>query len=136
MDLSNLTSDTLKSLVNLTTKKDALIQEVEKIEAQLMGLISGKAPKLSGKRRGRPAKKAAKAVAKAPKAGKKLSPRGGLGKNVLKALQDAGDAGVKVVELAKTLKVKGGNLHIWFATTGKKNKAIKKVGKGHYRLEK
>jgi hypothetical protein len=27
-------------------------------------------------------------------------------------------------------------LHIWFATTGKKNKAIKKVGKGHYQLKK
>jgi hypothetical protein len=43
---------------------------------------------------------------------------------------------VKVAELAKTLKVKGPNIHVWFATTGKKNKAIKKVGKGHYQLKK
>jgi hypothetical protein len=43
---------------------------------------------------------------------------------------------VKVVELAKKIGVKGTNLHIWFATTGKKNPAIKKVGKGHYQLKK
>jgi hypothetical protein len=27
-------------------------------------------------------------------------------------------------------------LHIWFATTGRKNKGIKKVGKGLYQLKK
>jgi hypothetical protein len=59
---------------------------------------------------------------------------GGLGAKVLKALEGAGEAGVKVADLAKTLKVKGVNLHVWFATIGKKNKAIKKVGKGHYKL--
>ena len=61
---------------------------------------------------------------------------GGLGKKVLKALEAAGDAGVKVAELAKTLKVKGPNIHVWFATTGKKNKGIKKIGTGHYQLRK
>ena len=136
MNLSNITSDTLKALVKLTTKKDELIKEVEKIEAQLLGLITGKAPKATGKRRGRPTKKGAKVTKKAPKPGAKRSPRGGLGKRVLKALEAAGDAGVKVAELAKTLKVKGPNLHIWFATTGKKNKGIMKVGKGHYQLKK
>ena len=135
MNLSNITSDTLKALVKLTTKKDALVKEVEKIEAQLFGLISGKAPKVTGKRRGRPAKTATR-TNKAPKAGAKRSPRGALGTKVLKALEAAGDAGVKVSELAKTLKVKGPNLHIWFATTGKKNKGIKKIGKGHYQLKK
>ena len=136
MNLSNITSDTLKALVKLTTKKDALIQEVEKIEAQLLGLITGKAPKATGKRRGRPTKNGPKAAKNATKAGGKRSPRGGLGKKVLQALESAGDAGVKVAELAKTLKVKGPNIHVWFATTGKKNKAIKKVGKGHYQLKK
>jgi len=136
MNLSNLTSNTLKALVNLTKKKESLIKEIEQIEIQLEGLFTGKAPKLSGKRRGRPAKKSAKTVTKAPKAAAKRSPRGALGTKVLKALEAAGDAGVKVVELAKTLKVKGPNLHIWFATTGKKNKGIKKIGKGHYQLKK
>jgi hypothetical protein len=137
MNLSNLTSDSLKSLVNLTKKKDVLLQELEKIESQLVGLFSGKAPKVSGKRRGRPSKKGNKTSKKAPKAAKaKRSPRGTIGKKVLKALESAGEVGVKVADLAKTLKVKGTSLHVWFATTGKKNKGIKKVGKGHYRLSK
>lgn len=58
------------------------------------------------------------------------------GDQVLSALDAAGDAGVKVADLAEKLRVKGTNLHVWFGTTGKKNKAIKKVGKGHYRLQK
>jgi hypothetical protein len=96
MNLSNITSDTLKSLVKLTTKKDELIKEVEKIEAQLLGLITGKAPKATNKRRGRPAKKGVKASKKALMATgvkPKRSPRGGLGKKVLKTLEAAGDAG-------------------------------------------
>jgi hypothetical protein len=138
MNFSDLTTQTLKSLVKLTDKKEKLSKEIEKIEAQLGALFTGKAPKVSGKRRGRPAKKGVKASKKAPKAAAKAkrSPRGGLGKKILKALDSAGDAGVKVVELAKKIGVKGTNLHIWFATTGKKNPAIKKVGKGHYQLKK
>ena len=138
MNFSDLTTQTLKSLVKLTDKKEKLSKEIEKIEAQLGALFTGKAPKGSGKRRGRPAKKGVKASKKAPKAAAKAkrSPRGGLGKKILKALDSAGDAGVKVVELAKKIGVKGTNLHIWFATTGKKNPAIKKVGKGHYQLKK
>ena len=139
MNLSHLTSDTLKSLFKLTEKRDEFIKEVEKIESQLIGLISVKSQATGGKRRGRPAKRGAKAVKKAPKVPKSgaiRGPRGGLGKKVLKALEAAGDAGVKVAELAKTLKVKGPNIHVWFATTGKKNKSIKRVGKGHYRLSK
>jgi hypothetical protein len=42
---------------------------------------------------------------------------------------------VKVADLAEKLRVKRTKLHVWFGTTGKKNKAIKKVGKGHYCLK-
>jgi hypothetical protein len=131
MDLSNLTSTTLKALVKLTAKKDELIKEVEQIEIKLQGVFAGKTAKTSGKRRGRPRKRLTKVTSKT---GAIPRSRGGLGQSVLKALEAAGDAGVKVAELAKTLKVKGANIHVWFATTGKKNKGIKKVGKGHYRL--
>jgi hypothetical protein len=55
MNIHNLTSTTLKALVNLTKKKDSLIKEVEQIESQLQGLFTGKVPKVSVKRRGRPA---------------------------------------------------------------------------------
>ena len=137
MSLSSFTSASLKTLSKLVDKKDSLVAEIKKIEAEIASVLTGKAAKTSGKRRGRPAKKGAvkksPAAKKAPKAAKR-APRGGLGAKVLKALESAGDAGVRVADLAKSLKVKGVNLHVWFATTGKKNPSIKKAGKGHYKL--
>jgi hypothetical protein len=129
------------AISKLIDKKESLVAEIAKIEAQISSLLTGKPAKAVGKRRGRPAKKSTavkKSVPtkKAPKAGKKHASGSGLGAKVLKALEAAGDAGVKVADLAKTLKIKAANLHVWFATTGKKNPAIKKVGKGHYRLTK
>lgn len=142
MSLSHFTSTSLKSLSKLIGKKDILLSQIAKIEAEIAAVITGKpgkAAKAVGKRRGRPAKKVAAVkksapAKKAPKATKKRAARGSIGAKVLKALETAGDAGVKITELAKTLKVKGTNLHVWFATTGKKNPAIKKAGKGHYKL--
>ena len=142
MSLSSFTSASLKTLSKLVDKKDSLVAEIKKIESEIASVLTGKPAKptkTSGKRRGRPAKKGAagkKVVTakKAPKAVKKRAARGSIGEKVLKALESAGDAGVKVTELAKTLNVKGTNLHVWFATTGKKNPAIKKAGKGHYKL--
>ena len=142
MNIYSFTSTSLKSLAKLIDKKDSLVAEIKKIESEIASVLTGKpakAAKTSGKRRGRPAKKGVavkKVVAakKAPKAIKKRAARGSVGEKVLKALESAGDAGVKVTDLAKSLKVKGTNLHVWFATTGKKNSSIKKVGKGHYKL--
>jgi hypothetical protein len=141
MSITSFTSASLKSLSKLIDKKESLASEIAKIEADISSFLTGKPAKAPGKRRGRPAKKSAVVkksapAKKAPKAVKKRASRGGLGAKVLKALEAAGDAGVKVADLAKTLKIKGVNLHVWFATTGKKNPAIKKVAKGHYKLAK
>ena len=144
MSLSHFTSTSLKTLSKLVDKKDSLVAEIQKIEAEIASFITGKpakAAKTKGKRRGRPAKeetavKKSAPAKKAPKAGRKRASRGALGAKVLEALEAAGEAGVKVVDLAKSLKVKGTNLHVWFATTGKKNPAIKKAGQGHYKLAK
>jgi hypothetical protein len=86
------------------------------------------------------APKAAKGPKAAPaKRGKRstrpLSKRGELASRILGALKSAGKEGLKVRQLADKLGVKYKNLFIWFATTGKKNKAIKKVGEAHYRLD-
>ena len=137
MNITNLSTDVLKGLFKLTTKRDDLLKEVARIESQLQSLISGKPVKAVAKKGRRVSAKAGAAkgkVAKGKAAPATRSSRGGLGKKILKALENAGEAGVKVAELAKTLKVKGTNLHVWFATTGKKHTGIKKVGKGHYRL--
>lgn len=62
-----------------------------------------------------------------------LSKRGELASGIVAALKEAGSAGITVRELATKLGVKKyKNLFIWFATTGKKNKAIKKIGTARY----
>lgn len=130
--LSALTSSALNQLSSLVDQKESLVKEIERIESHMQSIISGKPVRSTKGKPGRPASKATKTAKNSAKRGS----RGKLGTKVLSALEAAGDAGVKVADLAEKLRVKGTNLHVWFGTTGKKNKAIKKVGKGHYRLQK
>ncbi|NBZ95339.1 MAG: hypothetical protein EBR40_02735 [Proteobacteria bacterium] len=134
MNLTNINSGALRNLIKLTDRKESLLAEIEKIEGQLASLISGKAIRTSGKRRGRPAKKGK--VTKAPKAGRsaKRAPRGTLKKKIVAALKAAGEAGMKVTDLSKKIGVKNANVHVWFSSTGKKLPEIKRVGKGHFKL--
>lgn len=131
--LSSLTSSALNQLSSLVDQKEALVKEIERIESHMASIISGKPVRAA---KGKSARSAAKG--KTAKTAKKTTKRGSrvnLGTKVLSALEAAGGAGVKVADLAEKLRIKGTNLHVWFGTTGKKNKAIKKVGKGHYRLQ-
>ena len=65
-----------------------------------------------------------------------LSGRGELQSKIVAALKEAGPAGITVRDLATKLEVKKyKNLFIWFATTGKKNSAIKKIGPALYTIE-
>jgi hypothetical protein len=131
--LSSLTSSALNQLSTLVDRKEELVKEIERLESQMASIISGKPVPASKGKPGRPAAKGSKG--KSVRKSTKRGSRGNLGTKVLSALEAAGEAGVKVADLAQTLRVKGTNLHVWFGTTGKKNKSIKRVGKGHYRLQ-
>ena len=131
--LSSLTSSALNQLSSLVDQKESLLKEIERIESHIASIVSGKPVRATKGKAGRPAAKGK--TSKTAKKTTKRGSRGNLGTKVLSALEAAGDAGVKVADLAEKLRVKGTNLHVWFGTTGKKNKAIKKVGKGHYRLQ-
>ena len=133
MNLTNISSSALKNLIKLTKRKEGLVREIEKIEQQLASLFTGKPVRTSGKRLGRPAKKG---VAKAKKADRpaKRTPRGQIKIKILAALKAAGDAGMKVTDLAKKIGAKNANVHVWFSSTGKKLPEIKRVGKGHFKL--
>lgn len=76
----------------------------------------------------------AKASAKPAKGARQSAgkQRGHLSTAVQDALKAAGKDGVSVGDLARTLAVNPRNLFVWFATTGKKNKTIRKVSPGHY----
>jgi len=138
MNLTNISSNALKNLIKLTKRKEGLVREIEKIEAQLASLFTGKPVRAAGKgkRPGRPAKKGGAAKKKtAARGSAKRAPRGAIKKKILAALKAAGDAGVKVADLSKKIGVKNANVHVWFSSTGSKLPEIKKVGKGHYKLQ-
>jgi hypothetical protein len=40
-----------------------------------------------------------------------------------------------VIDLSKKIGVKNANVHVWFSSTGSKLPEIKKVGKGHYKIQ-
>lgn len=151
MKLTNINTSALRNLIKLTERKESLLNEIEKIESQLASLLTGKAVRSTGKRRGRPAKKKAGRPAKAKKAGRpakkkagrpakkagrsgKRAPRGLLKKKIFAALKAAGDAGMKVTDLSKKIGVKNANVHVWFSSTGKKLPEIVRIGKGHFKL--
>jgi hypothetical protein len=129
MNLTNLTTESLRNLIKLTEKKEALLKEVASIESQLSRLLSGKAV-----RRGRPAAKKTTVKGGKPAKSAKRAPRGAIKKKILTALKAAGDAGIKVTDLAKKTGLKNAHLHVWFSSTGSKLPEIRKVGKGHYKL--
>ena len=127
MTLTHINSASLRSLIKLTERKEALVLEIKKIEAQLASLIQGK-PITTGKRRGRPVKATtAKPV--------KRAKRGALKTKIYAALRAAGEEGMKVPALSKKIGVKSQNVHVWFSSTGKKLAEIKRIGKGHFKLQ-
>jgi hypothetical protein len=62
----------------------------------------------------------------------KLNKRGELTESILGALKAAGSKGVAVSDMAKRFDVKPRNMFVWFSTTAKKFKEIKKIGPGLY----
>ena len=51
---------------------------------------------------------------------------------IIELLTGAGASGLSVQEIAAKLKAKPGNVHVWFSSTGKTVKEIKKLGPGKY----
>jgi hypothetical protein len=89
-----------------------------------------------------PAASAAPKAAAAPKAPKakpakakgKTNKRGALQARILEALKSAGSGGTNIKALAAKFKMPYRNVQVWFATTGKKNPAVKKIGPATYQF--
>jgi len=158
MDTAHITTATLRNLLKLTEKRDALVGELKQIEAAISSTVSGRAaapaaspaaPKAKRKTRRRRKNAAAPKVAAAPAGPKAVKAtaapktsrrkssgkRGALKSRVLSALRRAGAKGISVKDLSKDLGVKTQNIHVWFSSTGKKLKEIHKIGPGFYRLK-
>lgn len=142
MNLLSFDTAKLRSIINLAEVRDSLLAELKKVEDSIAQTFTGgKAAKSPARRRrGRKARKAAKSPAKAksgakaPAKAKKPGKRGALKKQILAALKESGAKGVSVKDLSSKLGVKNQNIHVWFATTGKKA-GVKKIRPGVYRLK-
>jgi hypothetical protein len=118
MDIKHITSDSLRSLLSLTDKKEQLIKAIADVENQIVRTLKGAATTT---------KEVAKAVTpfkktrKAKKSRKpKASKSGGLKERILGLLQSAGDEGLRVKDIAAKLASNPANISVWFSTTGKK----------------
>ncbi len=119
MAFTDLSSAQLERLVQLIKEKETLQVRLEKVDQALKTLDEGSAALDS----------------KAGKARRRVRDRRrrvGLKDALLKTLEAAGKAGLTVKELAEKLGAKPSSVSVWFYTTGKKIKGIKKVGKAKY----
>ena len=122
MSIGNLNAAGLRQLISLVEKRDALAVELEKVEKALAAsLAGGKLPALG--------KEASTGAAPKTKGGKK-GRRGALKEAILNALKEAGPAGLGAKDLSNKLGVKNQNIHVWFSTTGKTVKGLKKTKTG------
>lgn len=121
MSIGNLNAAGLRQLISLVEKRDALAAELEKVEKALSSAVAGGVvPKLSV------LSKKAGTASKTAKKGR----RGALKEAILNALQEAGPAGLGAKDLSTKLGVKNQNIHVWFSTTGKTVKGLKKTKTG------
>ncbi len=123
MDFNSLTRNDIDRLEKLVAERDALTARLAEISAALEGRTS-----VAGGFFAKPAKKAVKPQ-KTPKSRGK---RGNLKDTIVGLLQKAPPSGISVEKLSAELKRKPASLHVWFYTTGKTIKEIKKVGRGIY----
>jgi len=129
MNLTQIASADLKRVVTLVEQKETLLAQVAQLNAELASFQAGEsaAPAApAAPARGKPGRKPGR-PAKA-----KAGARGALKAAISALLQGAGASGLTVKEIAATLKAKPGNVHVWFSSTGKTIKEIKKLAPGTY----
>ena len=132
MNLSHITSHTLRRLLSLTEEKEQLIKGVEDVETQIAKALKGVATS---------AVEVAEAVTPFPHKAKKRrkgakstkAKSGGLKDRIIALLEAAGDQGLKVKDIARKLGANPGNISVWFSTTGKKHSS--RVEPGRYALK-
>jgi len=122
MSIATISSSSLKKLISLVEKRDRLQTELLRLEKQISAALGGK-----GVGPTPPLKVASHGGAKRGK-------RGALKSGVLDALKAAGKQGISVKALSSKLGVKNQNLHVWFNTTGKTIKGLKRSAPGHWVL--
>src|SRR5260370_40627271 len=129
--LTNIPSSTLKQLVRLCERKEALIAQIQEIDREMVRVQNKFGiPSREGEQR------APVTVSRAPGGPvRRRSKRGALKERILRTLRSAGKKGATVGDLSKKLKVPSANLYVWFNGTGRNVSGIKKIGVAKYHLK-
>lgn len=138
MSLATLSSRDVSRIQKLIERKEALAQEIERINRELQEMESGATPEASVRaatRKSPSPKPGRPAAAKKSASGKSASGkarRGELKKRIVAQLKTAGKDGVKVKDLAAKLGSSYGNITAFFQSTGQNIPEIKKVAPAQY----
>jgi len=127
MDLTHITSQTLRRAISLSERKEELVKLIAELETELAKVLTGVAVSVPGIVR-QPASRKPSKPAKAAPARKGKS--GAVKDRILALLDAAGSQGLKVKEIAEKLGSPAGNISVWFSTTGKK--LTQKIEPGRY----
>lgn len=126
MDIRQLTSRDLRRIAALIEDREKLQAKLDQLNAELASFgESSPAGKTKSPPRAR-----RRATNKVTRNGG--NPRGALQERIVAELMSAGGKGLHIKELSSKLGVKVPNLRVWFLTTGKKNRSIKKVAKATF----
>ena len=128
---TNIPSATLRQLVKLSERKEALMGQIQEIDREMVQLQSKFGVPSASTSRGAPV--TVSRVARRP-SGKTRTKRGALKDKIVRALRAAERKGATIRELSKKLGVPSANLYVWFNGTGKNVRGIKKIGVARYRL--
>jgi hypothetical protein len=118
MNISSLTQSDIKQIEKLVTRKEALQAEIDRINAELTAVFGGQA--------------GADAAQGKPGSDFTHQKRGALKDAIIELLKGAGKPGIAVKEIAARVNARPGNIHVWFTSTGKKVKEIKKIAPATY----
>jgi transposase-like protein len=129
MNFTQIASADLKRIIALVEQKETLQAHVAKIDVEL-GSFEAEAPAApvtpAARAKGKPGRKPGR------QAKGRRPARGALKASILELLTAAGKAGTTVKEIAAKLNAKPTNIHVWFSSTGKTIKEIKKLGPGKF----
>ncbi len=128
--LRNIPSSTLKQLVRLSERKEALMAQIQEIDREMIRVQDKFGiPSREGDQR------APVTVSRVPGGPiRRRSKRGALKEKIVRALRAAGKKGTTVGELSKKLRVPNANLYVWFNGTGRSVHGIRKIGVARYQL--
>lgn len=125
--LIDISSATLRKMVKLSERKEALMSQIQELDRQMAALQQPPGEPPEAKSRARTFTSSS-----GTKRSRTRTPRGELKAKIIGALRAAGRSGATIQELSEKLKVKPANLYVWFNGTGRKTRGVKKLGPARY----